>query len=180
VGVPYRTTVDAADFGRHHIGSGTLPSSAPHAGFDKCRACRWTEWRDAGCNQRRQLTNGTDNNSAPGAFVPVGSTVTFTYVVTNPGDVPLSGVTVRDNNGTPVNPTDDFNATFVGSDTNGNGFLDFPETWTFLASRIATPGQYSNIATATGTPTPGGSPVSDTEADNHFGARLVRRSMSSS
>ena len=84
-----------------------------------------------------KLTNGTDNNSAPGAFVPVGSTVTFTYVVTNPGDVPLSGVTVQDNNGTPVNPTDDFNATFGGGDTNGNGFLDLLETWTFSASRIA-------------------------------------------
>jgi Ca2+-binding RTX toxin-like protein len=116
-----------------------------------------------------KLTNGTDNNSAPGPFVPVGSTVTFTYVVTNPGDVPLSGVAVRDNNGTPVDPIDDFNATFVGGDTNGNGFLDLLETWTFLASRIATSGQYSNIATATGTPTPGGSPVSDTDADNHFG-----------
>ena len=116
-----------------------------------------------------KLTNGTDNNSAPGPFVPVGSSVTFTYVVTNPGDVPLSGVTVQDNNGTPVNPTDDFNATFGGGDTNGNGFLDLLETWTFSASRIATPGQYSNIATAIGTPTPGGSPVSDTDTDNHFG-----------
>jgi len=28
-----------------------------------------------------KLTNGTDNNSAPGVYVPVGSTVTFTYLV---------------------------------------------------------------------------------------------------
>ena len=44
-----------------------------------------------------KLTNGTNNDAAPGPFVPVGSTVTFTYIVTNPGNVPLSGVTVRDN-----------------------------------------------------------------------------------
>ena len=99
-----------------------------------------------------KLTNGTDNNSAPGPFVPVGSTVAFTYVVTNPGDVPLSGVTVRDNSGTPLNPADDFNATYVAGDTNSNAFLDLLETWTFTATRVATPGQYSNIATATATP----------------------------
>ena len=67
-----------------------------------------------------KLTNGTNNDAAPGVFVPVGSTVTFTYVVTNPGNVPLSGVTVRDDNGTPGNAADDFNATFVGGDSNGN------------------------------------------------------------
>ncbi len=49
--------------------------------------------------------------------MPVGSTVTFTYVVTNTGNVPLSGVAVRDDNGTPANPADDFDATFVGGDT---------------------------------------------------------------
>ena len=41
-----------------------------------------------------KLTNGTDNDTPTGPLVPVGSTVTFTYVVTNTGNVPLSGVTV--------------------------------------------------------------------------------------
>ena len=39
-----------------------------------------------------KLTNGTNNNSPPGPTVPIGSTVTFTYVVTNTGNVPLAGV----------------------------------------------------------------------------------------
>ena len=71
-----------------------------------------------------KLTNGTDNDTPPGVLVPVGSTVTFTYVVTNTGNVPLSGVTVRDDNGTPADPADDFDATFVGGDTDGDGLLD--------------------------------------------------------
>ena len=117
-----------------------------------------------------KLTNGTNNNSAPGVFVPVGSTVTFTYVVTNTGDSPLSGVTVRDNNGTAGTASDDFNATFVGGDTNDNDLLDLSETFVFTASRIATAGQYTNVGTASGTGT-FGIPVSATDADNHFGAQ---------
>ena len=117
-----------------------------------------------------KLTNGTDNDTAPGPFVPVGSTVTFTYIATNTGNVPLSGVTVADDNGTPGNPADNFNATFVGGDADADGLLDTTETWTFTASRIATAGQYTNIATVSGTPPPGGGPpVSDTNPDNHFG-----------
>src|SRR5207244_1800234 len=91
-----------------------------------------------------KLTNGTDNDTPPGVFVPVGSTVTFTYLVTNPGNVPLSGVAVRDDNGTPANPADDFNAAFVGGDADGDGLLDTTETWTFTAGRVATAGQHSN------------------------------------
>ena len=71
-----------------------------------------------------KLTNGTDNDTPTGPIVPVGSTVTFTYVVTNTGNVPLSGVTVRDDNGTPADPADDFDATFVGGDADADGLLD--------------------------------------------------------
>jgi hypothetical protein len=118
-------------------------------------------------------TNGTDNNAAPGPSVSIGSTVTFTYAVTNPGNVPLSGVTVRDDDGTPGNLADDFNAAFVGGDTNANGLLDTTETWTFTASRMATAGQYTNVGTAAGTPPPGGgAAVTDTDVDNHFGTSV--------
>ena len=117
-----------------------------------------------------KLTNGTDNDTAPGPSVAVGSTVTFTYRVTNPGNVPLNNVTVRDDNGTPGDTADDFNATFSGGDTNANSLLEPSETWTFTASRVATAGQYTNVGTATGNPPAGsGGPVSDTNPDNHFG-----------
>ncbi|HVE65177.1 MAG TPA: hypothetical protein VNC59_01245 [Thermoanaerobaculia bacterium] len=112
-------------------------------------------------------TNGTDNNSPPGPSVPIGSTVTFTYVVTNPGNAPLSNVVVVDDNGTPANVADDFNATFTGGDTNANSLLDTTETWTFTASRIATAGQHTNTAMASGSA--GGLTVTDTDLDHHLG-----------
>ena len=72
----------------------------------------------AGLLQRRdaghpivKLTNGTDNDSPTGPFVPVGSTVTWTYNVTNTGNVTLTDVTVTDDNGTPGNTADDFHPT---------------------------------------------------------------------
>jgi hypothetical protein len=70
-----------------------------------------------------------------------GGDVTYTYTVTNPGTVPLSGVTVTDNKCAPVSgPT---------GDTNGNGLLDSGETWTYTCEtnvRVST----RNIATARG------------------------------
>jgi len=115
-----------------------------------------------------KLTNGTDNDTPPGPTVPVGSTVTFTYLVTNPGADPISGVIARDDNGTPGVPADDFNATFVGGDTNANGLLDPAETFTFVASRIVTPGPYANIGTASGTLI-GGETATDSDPDHHVG-----------
>jgi hypothetical protein len=97
-----------------------------------------------------KFVNGIEALSPPGPLVSVGSTVIFTYAVTNPGEEALSGVRVRDDNGTPLNSVDDFLATFVGGDSNTNGLLDLTETFTFTASRIATLGLYTNFATAEG------------------------------
>ncbi len=129
-----------------------------------------------------KLTNGTNNDSPPvpgvpdGPIVPVGSTVTWTYDVTDPGNVPLSGVTVTDNIAG-VNPTPVLSGGFNVGDTNHNGLLDPGETWVFTASGTAVAGQYSNIGTATGTPVtptggtiPGTTPVSATNPDHYFGA----------
>ena len=105
-------------------------------------------------------------------MVPVGSTATFTYVVTNAGNVPLSGVAVRDDNGTPANPADDFDATFVergrrrrravGPDRD----LDLHR----LAHRHPAD-QYTNLGTAPPMPPARRSArtVTDANPDNHFG-----------
>src|SRR5204863_4436637 len=42
-------------------------------------------------------TNGVDNDSGTGLIVPAGSTVTWTYLVTNRGNIALSSVAVTDN-----------------------------------------------------------------------------------
>ena len=82
---------------------------------------------------------------------PVGSTATFTYVVTNTGNVPIGSVVVVDDNGT-AGTGDDFNPTFTGGDTNNNNLLDLTETWTYTAMRTVTAGQYTNVSTVTGNP----------------------------
>jgi hypothetical protein len=70
-----------------------------------------------------------------------GGDVTYTYTVTNPGTVPLSGVTVTDNKCAPVSvPT---------GDTNGNRLLDSGETWTYTCETNV-PVSTRNIATARG------------------------------
>ena len=109
---------------------------------------------------------------------PIGSTVTWTYEVTNPGNVPLSDVVVTDDNGTAATG-DDFLPTFVSGDTNGDGLLDVGETWTYTATGVAIAGQYSNDAVVDGTgpdtvnpdgTTEPGIPVDDNDPSHYFGS----------
>jgi hypothetical protein len=87
-------------------------------------------------------TNGTDaSNSTPSDDndIEVGDTVTWTYTVSNPGNVPLSDVTVTDSGGaTPA---------YVSGDS-GNGLLDPSETWVYTATGTAVAGDYTNTGTA--------------------------------
>jgi uncharacterized repeat protein (TIGR01451 family) len=88
-------------------------------------------------------TNGEDADDPTGPYIPVGDEVTWTYVVTNPGDFYFRDVTVTDDQGvTPV---------FQGGDTDGDDRLDVDETWTYVATAVAEPGQYENTATVEGT-----------------------------
>jgi uncharacterized repeat protein (TIGR01451 family) len=73
-----------------------------------------------------------------------GSTVTYTYTVTNPGDTPLKNVGVVDNLAGI--------ATYVSGDTDNDGMLDPDETWIFEADYVVPVrrGDVTNIAKATG------------------------------
>jgi uncharacterized repeat protein (TIGR01451 family) len=109
----------------------------------------------------KKYTNGEDADTPTGPFVEVGSTVTWTYVVSNTGEVPLSDVTVTDDH-VGVTPS------FVDGDSNGNQLLDLGELWLFQATGIAIEGQYANTGTVTGT-SPGGQDVTDTDPSHYFG-----------
>ena len=110
-----------------------------------------------------KFVNGQDADSAPGPQVPVGSTLTFTYVVTNTGNVPLANVVVSDDKLGPI-------TSFTG-DTNGNGLLDLTETWTYTQTATAQPGQQTNTGTVTAQNpnNPAGPPVTDDNPANYFG-----------
>ena len=122
-----------------------------------------------------KLTNGTDNDSPTGPIVQVGSTVVWTYIVTNPGSEPVANVVVVDDNGTPLNTADDFNPNPVLSgsynigDINTDNLLDTTETWQYTFSGIAIVGQYENYATVTGVGATSGIPVEDDNPDHYFG-----------
>ncbi len=88
-----------------------------------------------------------------------GGLVLYTYVVTNPGDVPLANVTVTDDKCSLV--------FYQSGDTNGNGLLDVNETWTYTCVAPVSV-DTTNVATATGQPAnpngqllPGIGPVQD-------------------
>ena len=70
-----------------------------------------------------------------------GGEVTYTYTVTNTGDVPLSNVTVSDNKCSPVD--------YVSGDTHSDGVLALDETWIFSCKTTLT-ATTTNTATATG------------------------------
>src|SRR5262249_35004647 len=92
-----------------------------------------------------KLTNRTDNHSGTRPLVSVGSTVTWTYHVTNTGNVTLTNVVVTDDNGTPGNTADDFTVGTVASLAPG-------ASTTLTATGTAKAGQYGNVGSVTGTP----------------------------
>jgi hypothetical protein len=152
------------------------PTNAP-GGFD------WTitnnddvigsvgEEREPGIDIEK-ATNGQDADSPTGPVIPVGDTATFTYVVTNTGNVPLANVVVTDDNGTPGVPGDDFHPVFTDGDANDDGLLDLDEAWTYEASRVVTPGQYANVSTVAGEDSVTGEPVDDQDPSHHFGEEV--------
>lgn len=72
---------------------------------------------------------------------PGGGAVTYTYAVTNTGNVPLSSVSVVDDKCSPVG--------YTGGDGNDNGLLDLRETWTFTCAATLK-ATTTNVATVTG------------------------------
>ena len=98
-----------------------------------------------------------------------GTTVTWTYHVTNLSTIEIAITRLLDDAGTPADPSDDFLPTFIGGDTDGDGLLDSGELWQYLFSGIAQAGRYSNLATVEGTGT-NGQAVSDTDAAVYYGS----------
>ena len=88
-----------------------------------------------------KLTNGEDaDTEAEAVEIAPGQTVTWTYQVTNTGDIPftLAQVSVIDDNGTPADTSDDFAPDFdATSDDGSDGILSPGEVWLYTASAVA-------------------------------------------
>lgn len=98
--------------------------------------------------------NGQDADTPPGPGLLVGSTIAWTYLVTNTGDVKLTGVSVTDDQGLAV--------------TCPKTALEPGESMTCTASSTAVAGQHRNVGTATGMP-PSGPAVTATDPANYVG-----------
>ncbi|OPY18708.1 MAG: hypothetical protein A4E23_01328 [Methanomethylovorans sp. PtaU1.Bin073] len=104
-----------------------------------------------------KATNSIDADDPTGPTVLAGETVTWTYVVTNTGDVPLENILVTD-------------------DVLGNigtiASLDVGKSQTLTATGIATAGQYENTGTASAKYSAdfGSTTVSDADMSHYFGA----------
>jgi uncharacterized repeat protein (TIGR01451 family) len=75
-----------------------------------------------------------------------GDNITYTYRVSNEGDVPLSNITVKDDKAG--------QAAFISGDDDSDGILDKGETWIFNAIytvKDGETGKLTNKATVTGT-----------------------------
>ncbi len=123
--------------------------------------------------------NGIDANTPPGPNIPVGAPVNYTYTVTNTGEIPLTGVTITDDNGTPGAPGDDFVPApilaggFNSGDLDQDGRLDPGETWNFAGpSKFATAGVTTNLATASATDA-FGSTITDSDPASYNGVAVV-------
>jgi hypothetical protein len=99
-------------------------------------------------------TNGYDADDAPGPTIEVGRPVTWEYVVTNTGTVPLTGIVVTDDRGVAVN-------------CGGQTSLDPAQSMTCTGSGVAAAGQYRNVGTVRADWT-GGS-VEDSDASHYHG-----------
>lgn len=109
--------------------------------------------------------DGDDANTTPGAAVAIGTTVDWTYLVTNSGDIDLTNVVVTDDQGEIVTCP-----AHLG-DPGGDNVIDEllqGESVTCTASGTSTAGQYTNVGSVTGVPG-AGTPVSDNDPANHFG-----------
>ncbi|MFO0912375.1 MAG: lamin tail domain-containing protein [Pirellulales bacterium] len=107
------------------------------------------------------LTNGSD-----GPNILTGNNVTWTYQVTNTGNVTLTGLQVTDNKG--VVPS--FASVVTGD---GDSQFEPGEVWLYQASGLAAAGSYSNTGTATASYTDSlgaQRSASDTDGSSYFGA----------
>ena len=102
-----------------------------------------------------KATNGQDSDVAPGEYIDVGDTVTWTYVVTNTGNIDLNVTSVTDS--------------VEGTITCPSTTLAVSESMTCERNGTAVAGQYENNATVTAASEHLQEPVSDSDLSHYFG-----------
>jgi len=103
-----------------------------------------------------KATDGFDADTAPGPFLPIGLPVSWTYLVTNTGNVSVGDISVAD---------DQMVSVFCPQ-----SFLDPGAFMVCTAFGTAQAGQYANVGTVTGfADVAVGGEVSDSDPSHYFG-----------
>jgi uncharacterized repeat protein (TIGR01451 family) len=110
-------------------------------------------------------TNGQIVTEPTGLYVLTGSTVNWSYQLTNTSNVTLSNIRVMDDNGTPANPADDHEVC-------PGITLEPGATHTCYWSKAAGTGAYTNVATASGNPPAPLAALQATHSSHHFGTSI--------
>jgi hypothetical protein len=113
----------------------------------------------------QKATNGQDADTAPGVAVLAGSTVNWTYVVSNTSGRPLTDIVVTDDQGVVVTCPDTT--------------LDAGVSFTCTGSGVAILGQYANVGTVTADPGDG-STVSASDPSHYLGQAAAAVSIETS
>jgi len=102
-------------------------------------------------------TNGSDADSAPGPSITIGNTVTWDYVVTNTGTLPLTGIAVADDQ--------------IGAITCPAATLAPGASMICTVSDVAVAGQYQNLGSVTASWSDGAlsGQVSDSDPSHYLG-----------
>ncbi len=105
-----------------------------------------------------KLTNGEDADTPTGPILNVGDAVNWEYIVSNTGELTLTGISVSDDQGVSVSCPGDTLAPGASFVCTGSG--------------TAVAGQYANIGSVSAQPSDGGvpvgNPVSDSDASHYF------------
>lgn len=105
-----------------------------------------------------KATNGADADGTPGPVVTVGDAVTWTYLVTNTGNVDLTGVAVTDNQ--------------IGPIACPASALAVGESMSCETDGTAVDGQYVNVGSVTAMDAEG-TVVDDSDTSHYFGLEEV-------
>ena len=103
-----------------------------------------------------KVTNGAD-----GQNIAVGDPITWTYTVTNSGNVALDTVSVSDDQEGP--------ATYISGDTDTDNELDTNETWIYQIIGTAASDSYNNTGSVSAQDTVLSNAVSDNDDSDYFG-----------
>lgn len=137
-----------------HINVGTATGTAPDGARVGATDAAYYEGLYAPALTLETLVNDNEADQPPGVPVDAGSTLHWTFVVTNTGNVRLSGVAVsRTDGGPPACPKTE---------------LDPGESMTCTAESLAAQGQQHVVGTATGTD-PCENRVTETDPADYFG-----------